>query len=213
MWRLWEQEIPFTHGGCQYIIPSSWVDAWWLLSSFLYTHSSISTYMGLISLKLYRPGNDFTSLCSNVFSQRLKSCLFCVSACCLPSYQANKPLSSDACKYQAYQAYRHTWSPSNKLKWTELKTFQLGQFLIRAMLQRLHEMTWQIFLTQRLNASQIACIFAARDKASCSEQAQIMYGKHSSRKWGSSHFYSTTGKNITKFRDIQLPVVEGRGSS
>lgn len=45
--------------------------------------------MGFVSLEVHRPGNYFTSLCSNVFSQRLKSCLFFVLL--LVAYHALEP--------------------------------------------------------------------------------------------------------------------------
>lgn len=63
------------------------------------TQVSIRAFAGLISFKAYRASNYFTALWSNVFSQELKRCLFSISGCSLPSFQANKSPSSDACTY------------------------------------------------------------------------------------------------------------------
>lgn len=61
---------------------------------------SVRAFAGLISFKAYKAGNYFTTLWNNVLYQELKYSLFCIPACSLPSFQANKSSSSDADKYQ-----------------------------------------------------------------------------------------------------------------
>lgn len=117
----------------------------------LYTHGSLTAFRGFISFKVYRADNYFTTLCSNVFFV----CLFIFHVV----YQAFKPRNH--CHLMPVNTRFLDTLSLQVITWIKFKTsleIQFRQFLLRATLQRLRQLTWKISLPQWLNASQIAYI-------------------------------------------------------
>lgn len=113
----------------------------------LYAHGSLTAFRGFISFKVYRADNYFTTLCSIFFF------FFHVV------YQAFKPRNH--CHLMPINTRFPDTLSLQVINWIKFKTsleIQFRQFLLRASLQRLHQLTWKISLPQWLNASQIAYI-------------------------------------------------------
>lgn len=117
----------------------------------LYTHGSLTAFRGFISFKVYRADNYFTTLCSNVFFV----CLFIFHVV----YQAFKPRNH--CHLMPVNTRFLDTLSLQVITWIKFKTsleIQFRQFLLRATLQRLRQLTWKISIPQWLNTSQIAYI-------------------------------------------------------